>query len=114
MAKIVIPETGSIVRAVETCAERDAIIVGKPESFVCDYLIDDYNIDPRTTLMVGDRCNTDMLMGKNCGFQTLLVETGIHNRDDVQVWKDNDSDDDKYLVPDMIATRLSDLLPYLD
>lgn len=113
MPNFIIPGTGSIIKAVETCAERPAIIMGKPDPFMCDALIEDHGIVRGRTLMVGDRCNTDILLGKNCGFQTLLVETGIHNRTDVQKWKENDSVADKLLIPDVIATSFAELLPFL-
>lgn len=114
MPKHVIPGTGSIVKAVETCAERQATVMGKPSSITGEMLIKTHNIDPKRTLMVGDRCNTDILLGSNCGFQTLLVETGIHKTSDVEKWRANDSQSDKLLIPDFIVSRLGDLLPYLE
>lgn len=114
MPHLVIPGTGSIVKAVETCAERPATVMGKPSSVMGEMLIETHNIDPKRTLMVGDRCNTDILLGTNCGFQTLMVETGIHKTSDVDKWKANESKDDKLLIPDFIVSRLGDLLPYLE
>jgi ribonucleotide monophosphatase NagD (HAD superfamily) len=34
-------------------------------------------------LMIGDRLETDMLMGKNAGMATALVLTGVTQREDI-------------------------------
>lgn len=52
---IVLPGSGAIVKAIETCAEREAYVLGKPNSFMADFIIDKYNVDPKRTLMIGDR-----------------------------------------------------------
>lgn len=55
MPNMVIPGTGSFVRAVETCAERKALVIGKPNKEICQHLIDNGTINPARTLMIGDR-----------------------------------------------------------
>lgn len=52
---IVLPGSGAIVRAIETCAERQAYVMGKPNPYIADYILNKYGIDPARTLMIGDR-----------------------------------------------------------
>ncbi|KAL9702437.1 hypothetical protein quinque_005955 [Culex quinquefasciatus] len=113
MPDCVIPGTGSIVNAVTTCAERPPTVMGKPNKHICDILQQEYKVDPERTLMIGDRCNTDILLGKNCGFKTLLVETGIHKAEDIEKWAQSEDEETRRLVPDVYAGKLGDLLPYL-
>lgn len=110
----VVPGTGSIVKAVETCAEREPIVMGKPNTSICESLLEANGIVPERTLMIGDRCNTDILLGAKCGFQTLLVGTGVHHLHDIHKWQKSKNDDDKKLIPDVYLPKLGDLLPYLD
>lgn len=109
----VIPGTGSIVRSIEVAAGRNCTVMGKPNPYVCEALMAEHNIVPERTLMIGDRCNTDILLGTNCGFQTLLVGTGIHNVTNVDEWKSNDCLDDKKLIPDVFLPKLGDLLEFM-
>lgn len=109
----VVPGTGSIVRAIETCSERKATIMGKPGVSICESLIADKTIIPDRTLMIGDRANTDILLGTNCGFQTLLVGSGVHSLDQVKQWQESDAEEDHKLVPDVYLPTLGDLLPFM-
>lgn len=110
----VIPGTGALVKAVETAAERVPTIMGKPHPHARDILMKTCSLDPERTLMIGDRCNTDILFGKNCGFKTLLVETGIHTEVDVRRWQESGDPEEKKLVPDFILPSLTDLLQYMN
>ncbi|XP_017059055.1 glycerol-3-phosphate phosphatase isoform X2 [Drosophila ficusphila] len=111
MPNMIVPGSGSFVRAIQTCAERDPIVIGKPNPAICESLISQNKIDPARTLMIGDRANTDILLGSNCGFQTLLVGSGIHQLKDVEQWKLSQNPEDKKLIPDVYLPKLGDLLP---
>lgn len=110
----IIPGAGSMVRSVETIAERDALVMGKPNPNFCKDLMEQYKLIPEKVLMIGDRCNTDILLGTNCKFQTLLVGTGIHTMKDVEVWQKNDNLEDKKLIPDFYLPKLGDLLRFME
>lgn len=109
----VIPGTGSLVRCIETCAERKAIVMGKPDNYMAKILMERSNIDPQRTLMIGDRCNSDILFGTRCGFITLLVLTGVTALLDVEKWKQSELQEERDLVPNYYIDALGDLLPYL-
>lgn len=105
----VMPGTGSLVRSVQTCAGRPPFIVGKPSSYICNVLTETNKIDPSRTLMIGDRCNTDILLGKRCGFKTLLVLTGVNNLKEVEEWSKSSDPELQELVPDYYAKGIDSL-----
>ncbi|EZA62560.1 hypothetical protein DMN91_006097 [Ooceraea biroi] len=110
---VVIPGTGSLVTAIESCSERKAVIMGKPEEYMVKMLTTRSTFDPQRTLMIGDRCNTDILFGTRCGCITLLVLTGVNNLSDIEKWKKSKRKEEQDLVPDYYIHALGDLLSYL-
>ncbi|XP_020298724.1 glycerol-3-phosphate phosphatase isoform X2 [Pseudomyrmex gracilis] len=110
---VVIPGTGSLVRCIESCSERKAVVMGKPDEYMAKMLMNQSNIDPKRTLMIGDRCNTDILFGSRWGFTTLLVLTGVTSQSDLEKLKQSDRQEERDLIPDYYINSLGDLLPYL-
>ncbi|KFW03647.1 Phosphoglycolate phosphatase, partial [Eurypyga helias] len=105
--------SGCLVKAVETAAQREAFIVGKPNRYMFDCVVSEFNIDPARTIMVGDRLDTDILMGNNCGLTTLLTLTGVTTLDEVKGHLESDCPARQSLVPDYYVDSIADLLPAL-
>lgn len=108
---MILPAVAPLVRAIESCTQRKVMTMGKPSPHICESLFD--SIIPERTLMTGDNALTDILLGKNCGFQTLMVGSGIHKWDDIGRWKLSEKPDDKNLIPDTFIQKLGDLLELL-
>ena len=104
------PGTGCFIRTIEAASNRSAVMVGKPESFLIEYIIKKYGLNPERTLMIGDNCNTDILLGKRCGFKTLLVLTGITSQSDVDAMNASTVDSKNSIIPDYYAGELGDVL----
>ncbi|KFW71315.1 Phosphoglycolate phosphatase, partial [Pygoscelis adeliae] len=105
--------TGCLVKAVETAAQREAFIVGKPNRYMFDCVASEFDIDPARTIMVGDRLDTDILMGNSCGLTTLLTLTGVTTLDEVKGHQESGCPARQSLVPDYYVDSVADLLPAL-
>lgn len=112
-SEMIVPGISPVARAIEACSYRKVNNLGKPNPSVCRTLLTDGVTKPARTLMIGDNCNTDILLGKNCGFQTLLVGSGVHKLSDVERWKNSDNADDKRYIPDTYINKLGDLMTFL-
>lgn len=81
------PGGGSILAAVATAADTDAVIGGKPHQPMVDLIADllaadQRPVDPATTLMVGDRTETDGRFAARLRCRFALVRSGVPIRDE--------------------------------
>nr|XP_058960703.1 glycerol-3-phosphate phosphatase-like [Pocillopora verrucosa] len=106
---VVIPGTGCLVISVEAAARRKAKVIGKPERVMFECIQSRHAIDPSKTCMIGDRLNTDIMFGNNCGLRTVLVLTGISSLKDVENVQTSVSPDNMNLVPDFYMPSLESL-----
>lgn len=102
------------MKAVETAAEREAFIIGKPSQYIFECVASEFDIDPARTIMVGDRLDTDILMGNNCGLTTLLTLTGVSTLEEVQSHLESGCPERSKLVPDFYVDSIADILPALE
>jgi 4-nitrophenyl phosphatase len=93
----VYPGAGTIIKAVSTASGKEPIIMGKPEPFLYNLIMERARSKPNETLMVGDRLDTDILGAQQLGIQTALVLTGVTERDAAERWEP---------APDLIAENV--------
>ncbi|GIO27020.1 HAD-IIA family hydrolase [Ornithinibacillus bavariensis] len=74
-----IPDCGAMIGAMEgATGEKVELILGKPSPLAAKFIVEDIlNLPPENCYMVGDRLETDIRMGNDCGLQSVLVLTGI-------------------------------------
>lgn len=59
------------------------MVVGKPNPLLIRQLMDQNGLKASSTLMVGDRLDTDIMFGNGGGISTALVLTGVSEMSDV-------------------------------
>jgi NagD protein len=75
-----IPDCAAMIGAVEgATGKKVEAIVGKPSDIMIEVAVEAMGLNPRDCLLVGDRLETDMVMGKKAGMATALVLTGVTN-----------------------------------
>jgi 4-nitrophenyl phosphatase len=95
------PGAGANVAFLSTALEQPPRkIFGKPHSDGILEILKNYHVEPTDAVMIGDRLTTDILGGNNAGIETVLVETGVHTRADVQKYPDETHP--TYIYPDLI------------
>ena len=71
------PGAGAIVSAIQTACGVAPRVIGKPEPFLIQMILQETGISPNQTLIVGDRYETDILSALNAGVDAHLVLTGV-------------------------------------
>ncbi|CAN4126660.1 unnamed protein product [Withania somnifera] len=94
---------GSMVGAILGSTKHEPLVVGKPSTFMMDYLAEEFKIQKSQICMVGDRLDTDILFGQNGGCKTLLVLSGVTSLSMLQDPKNS-------IQPDFYANKISDFL----
>lgn len=79
-----VPDTGAIIAYLEASTGRRLdVMIGKPSPIITEMALAEIGLSVDQCLMVGDRLDTDMAMGVTSGLDTLLVLTGVTERDSV-------------------------------
>jgi 4-nitrophenyl phosphatase len=82
-----VPGAGSILAAIEAATDVKPITAGKPEPIMMEMALKEMGISPETTIVVGDRLDTDILAGQNMGCLTALVMTGVSTEEELNLWR---------------------------
>lgn len=79
-----IPGTGSIIAMLKAATDVEPEIVGKPYPGMYELAMHRLSAEPTTTLMVGDRYETDIAGATKLGLVTAGVLTGISSQADFE------------------------------
>ncbi len=74
-----LPATGSVAALIQQATGHAPYFVGKPNPLMMRSALRTVGAHSETTLMIGDRMDTDVRSGLEAGLQTILVLTGISN-----------------------------------
>ncbi|WP_456237958.1 HAD-IIA family hydrolase [Nocardioides acrostichi] len=71
-----LPATGSVAALIARATMREPYFVGKPNSLMMRFALNKVEAHSETTVMIGDRMDTDVIAGLEAGLRTFLVLTG--------------------------------------
>jgi len=71
-----LPATGSVAALISTATGRQPYFIGKPNPLMMRSALNQLEAHSETTVMVGDRMDTDIVSGLEAGLRTVLVSTG--------------------------------------
>lgn len=97
-----IPDCAGMIAAVEAVTGRTVeLIVGKPSPLMLEVALEVLGLPAGETVIVGDRLETDVTMGKALGLGTILVLSGVTPPGDPGI---------AGLRPDHVVASIRDLL----
>ena len=79
----VLPATGSVAALISRATGVEPYFVGKPNPLMMRAALNRLGAHSESSVMIGDRMDTDVVAGLEAGMQTVLVLTGITQAADV-------------------------------
>jgi NagD protein len=97
-----IPDCAGMIAAVEAVTDRKVeTIVGKPSPIILEVALAALGVPAGEAVMVGDRIDTDIVMGRRLGLGTVLVLSGVTRADDPRI---------AAVAPDHVVRSIRDLV----
>jgi NagD protein len=97
-----VPACGAMAALIEKASGVSPFFVGKPNALMMRTALNYLNVHSENTIMIGDRMDTDIVAGVTSGMETILVLSGVTNREDI----------DKFpYLPTHIRNSVADINP---
>lgn len=97
-----IPDCAGMIAAVEAVTDRRVeTIVGKPSPIILEVALAALGVPAADAVIVGDRIETDIVMGRRLGLGTVLVLSGVTRADDPRI---------AAVAPDHVVGSVRDLV----
>jgi NagD protein len=80
----IVPATGSVAALISKATGVQPYFIGKPNPLMMREALNTLQAHSETSVMVGDRMDTDVISGLEAGMRTILVLTGITTEDEIE------------------------------
>jgi HAD superfamily hydrolase (TIGR01450 family) len=99
-----IPDCAGMIAAIEAVTQKKVeVIVGKPSPLMIQAAMDAMGLRPEECILIGDRLETDIRMGKEVGIATGIVLTGVTSEEALKEIKHTPSQ------PDFVFQSIADV-----
>ncbi|HET8616899.1 MAG TPA: HAD-IIA family hydrolase [Actinomycetales bacterium] len=100
-----LPATGSVAALITRATGVEPYFVGKPNPLMMRSALNKVEAHSETTVMIGDRMDTDIKSGLEAGLRTVLVLTGSTRREQVERFP---------YRPTRICDSIADVVPLVE
>ncbi len=99
-----IPDCAGMIAAIEAVTQKKVeVIVGKPSPLMIQAAMDVMGLRLDECILIGDRLETDIRMGKEAGIATGIVLTGVTNEETLKEYRHSS------LQPDFVFQSIADV-----
>ncbi|MFE3545148.1 HAD-IIA family hydrolase [Nocardia sp. NPDC059177] len=97
----VLPATGSVAALITRATGKEPYYVGKPNPLMMRSALRRIGAHSQSTVMIGDRMDTDVIAGLEAGLRTVLVTSGISTKSSLEAYP---------FRPTMVVDSVADLV----
>lgn len=94
------PDAGAMMAFIKASTGREPIVIGKPNRYIVDAILDKYSLEKKELAIVGDRLYTDIRTGRDNGITSILVMSGETDKKMLEVTE---------FVPDYIFDSVKEI-----
>ena len=99
-----IPDCAGMIAAIEAVTQKKVeVVVGKPSPIMIQAVLDMIGLRPENCILIGDRLETDIKMGKDSGIATGIVLTGVTDEETLKGIKHTSNQ------PDFVFQSIADV-----
>ena len=99
-----IPDCAGMIAAIEAVTQKKVeVIVGKPSPLMIQAAMGIMGLRPDECILIGDRLETDIRMGKESGIATGIVLTGVTDEEALKEYKHSS------IQPDFVFESIADV-----
>ncbi len=99
-----IPDCAGMIAAIEAVTQKKVeVVVGKPSPLMIQAAMEIMQLRPEECILIGDRLETDIKMGKDSGIATGIVLTGVTDEKTLEEYKHSS------LQPDFVFQSIADV-----
>jgi NagD protein len=80
----IVPATGAVAALISAATGVTPYYIGKPNPLIMRTALRTIGAHSEESVMVGDRMDTDIIIGTEAGLETILVLTGVTRREDIE------------------------------
>lgn len=102
------PGAGSIGAMIKAAGGVEPAVIGKPSPILMEYSLNKLGVTARDTWVIGDNIATDIAAGRAVDCGTILVLTGLTNKENLQFYSDKAG-----CTPDVVCNHLEELRLYI-
>ena len=99
-----IPDCAGMIAAIEAVTGKKVeVVVGKPSPIMVQTVLNVLGLRPEDCILIGDRIETDIKMGKEAGIATGIVLTGVTDEKTLEDYKHSS------IQPDFVFQSIADV-----
>lgn len=98
------PDAGAIIAFIKAATEREPIVIGKPNKYMVDAILNKYSLKKEDLAIVGDRLYTDIRTGIENGIDSILVLSGETDKKMLETTE---------FIPDYVFDSVKDMISLL-
>jgi NagD protein len=99
-----IPDCAGMIAAIEAVTQKKVeVIVGKPSPIMIQTALETMGLAPQECILIGDRVETDIKMGKEARIATGIVLTGVTDEETLKRYKHSE------LQPDFVFSSIAEV-----